>query len=350
MAELTLLRRQSPLAEPAAQVRVLERRGRWPAFGDTLAAHALGPLVAGDVEVLQVNLGKLCNQTCRHCHVDAGPDRRESMSRETAAACLRALQLGGMTTLDLTGGAPEMNPHFPYLVAEGRALGARVIDRCNLTILTAPGFEHLPQFLAEHGVEVVASLPCYLEENCDRQRGEGVFERSIEALRRLNRLGYGSPDSGLRLTLAYNPLGPSLPPPQAALEAAYRQQLAERYGIAFTELFAIANLPISRFLDDLLASGKYEAYMQTLVDAFNPLAAAAVMCRTTISVDWQGNLYDCDFNQMLALPLRPEAPRTIFEFSEAALAGRPIAVGNHCYGCTAGAGSSCQGRLVAPTS
>ena len=383
MTTPTLLRQGNPLANPAHQLRILEAGEATdiPPFERTLAERELSPLRAHGLRVLQINVGKLCNQTCSHCHVDAGPERREIMTRETLGACLRVIASTGIETVDLTGGAPEMNPHFEWFVTEVRRLGRQVIDRCNLTILTAPGFTHLPEFLANQGVEIVASLPCYLEANCDRQRGEGVFAKSIEALQILNRLGYGLPDmsgsvgfsprvlpdktpvwakahttgtfseltlprSGLMLSLVYNPVGPSLPPAQAQLEAAYRDQLRTRFGIEFNRLYTITNMPISRFLDELLHTGRYEEYMQKLLAAFNPQAVEAVMCRTTLSVDWQGNLYDCDFNQMLALPVVPSVPRTIYEFDLAALENRPIITGRHCYGCTAGAGSSCQGELV----
>ena len=346
MAELTLLRQNHPLASPAQQVRVLEAANDHPRFRDILAANGLPPLRASEIEVLQVNLGKVCNQTCRHCHVDAGPDRREIMSPETVEACLQALARTEIPTVDITGGAPEMNPSFRRLVVESRRLGRRVIDRCNLTILLAPGFDDLPEFLAAHGVEVVASLPCYLEKNTDQQRGEGVFAKSLEALRRLNALGYGKPDSELVLTLAYNPLGPSLPPAQAGLEAAYRSELLTRYGLVFNRLYTITNMPISRFLDDLLQSGRYDEYMRKLIDAFNPAAVDGVMCRTTLSVDWQGRLYDCDFNQMLELPLAAGSPRHIQNFDPQKLFNRPVATSQHCFGCTAGAGSSCQGALT----
>ncbi len=379
----TLFRQGNPLANPAHQLHILNaaEATALPSFERTLAESELPPLRADGVRVLQINVGKLCNQTCTHCHVDAGPERREIMTRETLEACLRVIASTGIETVDLTGGAPEMNPHFEWFVTEVRRLGRHVIDRCNLTILTAPGFTHLPEFLAAQGVEVVASLPCYLEENCDRQRGDGVFAKSIKALQLLNRLGYGQPDmpgrvgfsprvmpdktpvwakahttgtfseltlpgSDLMLSLVYNPVGPSLPPAQAKLEAAYRDQLRTRFGIEFNRLYTITNMPISRFLDDLLRSGQYEEYMQKLLAAFNPQAVEAVMCRTTLSVDWRGNLYDCDFNQMLDLPVVPSVPRTIQEFDFAALATRPIVTGRHCYGCTAGAGSSCQGELV----
>lgn len=346
MVELSLLRRGSVLARSAEQCRILADGDQWPTFDRTLTANGLPPLHADGIEVLQVNVGKLCNQTCHHCHVDAGPDRREIMSQETAEACLRALAATDIPTLDITGGAPEMAPCFRWLVQEARRLGRHVIDRCNLTILQAPGFDDLPGFLANNQVEVVASLPCYLEENCDRQRGDGVFQRSIEALKRLNELGYGRPGSGLLLSLVYNPVGPTLPPPQATLEADYRRELFARYRVEFTRLYTITNMPISRFLDDLLRTGNYDQYMQTLVDAFNPATADGLMCRTMISVDWQGRLFDCDFNQMLDLPMESRAPQTIQDFDLARLINRQIATGRHCFGCTAGAGSGCQGRIV----
>jgi radical SAM/Cys-rich protein len=347
----TLSRQKDALADPARQLEILESSpgAMSPRFDQALADRGLAPLSACGIEVLQVNVGKVCNQTCRHCHVDAGPERKESMSWETARQCLRVLAESDIPTLDITGGAPEMNRNFRFLVGEAVRLGRRVIDRSNLTILEAPGFKDLPEFLARHGVEVVASLPCYLEENCDAQRGDGVFRQSIQALRRLNALGYGRPGSGLTLTLVYNPVGPSLPPPQAKLEEAYRRELSARYGVEFSQLFTITNLPISRFLADLLQSGQYESYMRKLVDAFNPAAADGVMCRTMLSVDWQGNLYDCDFNQMLELPLAGGQPRNVCDIDAAALqrlASRPVVTGRHCFGCTAGSGSSCQGSLV----
>lgn len=345
MSQLTLLRKGDPLSDVSRQREVLECAAV-PDFADVLSGCGQGPLRTEAIKVLQVNVGKLCNQTCRHCHVDAGPDRREVMSRETVDACLSVLERTGIETLDITGGAPEMNPHFRDLVSAARRLRVHVIDRCNLTILLAPGFTDLPQFLAEQRVEIIASLPCYLEENCDRQRGDGVFNKSIEAIRRLNAVGYGLPGSELPLNLVYNPVGPSLPPPQEALEQAYREQLRSRFGVEFSGLYTITNMPISRFLDDLLHSGEYNAYMQKLLDAFNPAAVAGVMCRTMISVDWQGLLYDCDFNQMLGLPVAQGVARTIFEFDRSLLEGRPVVTSRHCFGCTAGAGSSCQGALL----
>jgi radical SAM/Cys-rich protein len=342
----TLLRQGHPLADPAQQLRVLNA-GPCRPFESALADSGLSPLRAAGIAVLQVNVGKLCNQTCRHCHVDAGPERREVMTRETMQACLDVLARTNIPTLDVTGGAPEMNPHFRWFVGEARALGRNVIDRCNLTILLAPGFDDLPVFLAAHQVEVVASLPCYLPQNVNAQRGDGVFDKSIAALRRLNALGYGRPDGGLALNLVYNPVGPSLPPPQAKLEADYREQLRSHYGVEFNRLYTITNMPISRFLDDLLQTGRYDAYMQKLIDAYNPAAAEGVMCRTIVSVGWDGRLYDCDFNQMLDLGLAPGLPRKIHDFDPDRLAARRIVTGHHCYGCTAGAGSSCQGATVA---
>jgi radical SAM/Cys-rich protein len=346
MPVLSLLRQGSPLASGAHQVALLEREGPLPSFDRALAKHGLGPLQSAGIEVLQVNVGRLCNQTCRHCHVDAGPDRREIMSRETLTECLAVVARSDIPIVDITGGAPELNPHVRWFVEEVRRLGRHVIDRCNLTVLLTPRQEDLPEFLAAHEVEIIASLPCYLERNVDAQRGEGVFERSLTALRRLNALGYGRPESGLALNLVYNPLGPSLPPPQQQLEADYRRELAGRYDVHFNHLYTITNMPISRFLDDLLTSGRYEAYLEKLVATFNPAAAAGVMCRTTLSVDWQGRLYDCDFNQMLDLGLRPDLPQHIRDFDAERLATRRIVTGRHCYGCTAGAGSSCQGSVV----
>jgi radical SAM/Cys-rich protein len=339
MPTLTLARQNHPLSRPDRQLDLIDR-GK--SFQQSLSESGRWPLRAAGVEVLQVNVGKFCNQTCAHCHVDAGPDRREVMSAETAEACLDVLAAHDIPTLDITGGAPELNPNFRRLVARGRELRRHVIDRCNLTVLLVAGHTDLPEFLAAHRVEVVASLPCYLMENVDKQRGAGVFERSIEALRRLNAVGYGR---DLPLTLVYNPVGPSLPPPQAKLESAYREQLRSRFGIEFTRLFTITNMPISRFLDDLVRSGKLDAYMEKLIGAFNPAAVDGLMCRTTLSVGWDGRLYDCDFNQMLELDVG-EGPRHIRDFDRSALSGRRIVTRQHCYGCTAGAGSSCGGSIV----
>lgn len=342
---LTLLRQANPLTDPAKQLEILQPTADQKPFHQALAESGCGTLRAGGIDVLQIDVGKLCNQTCRHCHVDAGPDRREVMQLDTAQACLKVLAENDIPTLDITGGAPEMNPHFRWIVAEASQLGRRVIDRCNLTILLAPGYDDLPEFLAKHHVEVVASLPCYLAENTDAQRGDGVFDKSIQALKRLNALGYGHPGTGLELTLAYNPLGPTLPPSQAVLEDAYQRELKSRYGVVFTRLITITNMPISRFLDDLVRNEQYDEYMQTLINACNPATIPGLMCRATLSVSWDGRLFDCDFNQMLDLGLHAGLPQHIRDFDCETLSQRSIVVGQHCYGCTAGAGSGCQGAI-----
>jgi radical SAM/Cys-rich protein len=300
------------------------------------------------VDTLQVNLGYKCNQSCLHCHVNAGPTRTEQMTRETAQTVLDHLRVFGVPTLDITGGAPELNPQFRRLVAEARALGVHVLDRCNLTILEEPGQEDLAEFLAAQRVEVIASLPCYLEENVDRQRGSGVFDKSIRALRRLNALGYGRGDSGLVLNLVYNPQGASLPPPQCNLEADYRRELGARYGVVFDKLLTLANMPIQRFGSTLISKGQFNDYMRLLRASHRDENLETVMCRSLLSVDWQGYLYDCDFNQMLGLPLRVNGtPRLhLAELSGVDLDGNPIVVMEHCYGCTAGQGSSCGGALA----
>ncbi len=343
---LTLAGDRHPLASPAAQCARLSKAGPVVPFDDRLAATGLGPLVARDVQVLQLNLGKMCNQTCKHCHVDAGPDRREVMDRATIEAALRALENSAIPTVDLTGGAPELNPHFRWLVERVRALGRRVIDRCNLTILMVGAYRDLPEFLADHRVEIVASLPYYQARNTDAQRGAGVFDDSIAALQRLNALGYGIEGSGLELALVYNPTGAFLPPRQSAIEPDFRRELRRRFGVEFNRLFAITNMPISRFLEFLERTGQVDEYLRRLSDAYNPATVEGLMCRTTLSVGWDGALYDCDFNQMLDLRVVPTAPRTIFDYDAGALAGRPIVTGPHCYGCTAGAGSSCGGEVA----
>ena len=345
MAALTLVKRGHDLADAQSQRDKLQQ-SRHRRFELSLMESELFPLTARGVTTLQVNVGKMCNQTCTHCHVDAGPDRTEIMTRDTMQHCLDAIERGNINTLDITGGAPELNPDFEWFVGSARRLGTHVIDRCNLTILTVPRFKAMPEFLAQNQVEVVASLPCYSEANTDKQRGDGVFEKSIRALKRLNELGYGHADSGLSLTLVYNPGGPSLPPPQAKLENDYRKQLQEQFGIVFTRLITITNLPISRFLEDLVATDRYDAYMQKLIDSYNPIAAEGVMCRDVISVSWDGQLYDCDFNQMLELNLGRGMPTHISEFDPTLLAERTIVTGQHCYGCTAGQGSSCQGSIT----
>jgi len=299
------------------------------------------------LDTLQVNLGYLCNQTCIHCHVNASPRRKEIMEEQTVDEVIGFLRQARISTLDLTGGAPEMNPHFRELVKAARGMGIRVVDRCNLTILQEEGFDWLAPFLADHGVEVVASLPCYMGDNVDAQRGNGVFDTSVEALKKLNALGYGIEGSDLSLTLVYNPQGISLPPSQKDLEAAYKRELGIRFGIAFNQLFTITNMPIKRFGSWLISKGMFADYMQVLKDAYNEDNLEGVMCRTLISVDWQGYVYDCDFNQMLDLPMQDESGgrRHLRDLMDVDLKGQPIAVMDHCYGCTAGHGSSCGGAL-----
>jgi radical SAM/Cys-rich protein len=293
---------------------------------------------------LQVNLGYRCNQACFHCHVNAGPNRTEAMDGETVDLVLAVLEKRRIATLDITGGAPELHPQFRRLVASARDLSVKVMDRCNLTILLEPGQENLAEFLAGNQVEVVASLPCYLEENVDRQRGKGVFDRSIEALSRLNAVGYGDPHTGLVLNLVFNPQGPSLPPNQKALEADYKRVLGERYGIAFNELFALANMPIQRFGSTLISKNQFHDYMRLLEGAHRDDNLAGVMCRTLVSVDYEGWLHDCDFNQMLKLPLGGGRAH-LRDLLDDDLEGRRIRVAGHCFGCTAGQGSSCGGAL-----
>jgi radical SAM/Cys-rich protein len=342
----SLLARQDPLASAEQQLRVLSQTTACPPFERQLAGAGLHPLRATGITVFQINVGKLCNQTCRHCHVDAGPDRRESMSRETADLCLHVLARTDIPTLDITGGAPELNPNFRRLVEEARQLGRHVMDRCNLSILLVPSQADLAEFLARHRVEIVASLPSFQASQTDAQRGEGIFEKSIEALRMLNRLGYGKDDSGLALNLVHNPVGAFLPPKQEAVEAQFKRELQRRHGIVFNRLYTITNMPISRFLEFLVESGNYEGYMERLANAFNPAAATGVMCRHTLSVGWDGTLYDCDFNQMLELPVNHGVPRHIRDFDLSALRSREIMTANHCYGCTAGSGSSCGGTTA----
>ncbi len=299
------------------------------------------------LDTLQANLGYRCNQSCLHCHVAASPKRTEEMSWETMQTLLAFAARHNIQTLDLTGGAPELNPHFRRLVVAARKLGMRVIDRCNLTILSEPGYETLAEFLAENAVEISASLPCYLEENVDQQRGDGVFQASLAGLRQLNALGYGQPEKNRILNLVYNPLGPSLPPDQVKLEQAYKEQLATRYGVVFNQLFALANMPIQRFGSQLVTRNEFHGYMQLLKGAYKPENLDSVMCKTLISIGWQGEVFDCDFNQMLGLPLGGGSARPIYlaELLDSELTGRPIRIADHCYGCTAGQGSSCGGAL-----
>jgi len=300
------------------------------------------------LDTLQVNLGYKCNQSCLHCHVNAGPTRTEMMSRETVFEVIAFLEAADIRTLDITGGAPELNPHFRLLVKAARAIGVNVIDRCNLTILHEPGQEDLADFLCDNGVNIVASLPCYLEDNVDRQRGKGVFDGSIRALKALNEKGYGRPGSNLKLSLVYNPQGPVLPPAQGPLENDYRKHLGGTFGIEFTELYVLTNMPIQRFGSTLISKGNFAHYMDLLKNAYQPANLESVMCRSLLSVDYRGYVYDCDFNQMLDLPLAWQGrPRThLRDLMGADIANSPIVVMDHCYGCTAGQGSSCGGALV----
>ncbi|GJM44990.1 MAG: radical SAM/Cys-rich domain protein [Gemmatimonadota bacterium] len=339
----TLQKRGDELASGESQRRILEAPGRFPRFDDVL--DGVGPLRTTSIDVFQVNVGKLCNQTCKHCHVDAGPDRKEIMTQATAEECVRAIERSGVKTVDITGGAPELHPTFRYLVRESKRLGCHVIDRCNLTVLNLRSQADLLEFLAEHSVEVIASLPYFQARQTDAQRGDGVFESSILALQKLNGAGYGQ-GNGRQLHLVYNPVGAFLPPRQASIEADFKRELKQRYDITIDGVYAITNLPISRFLDFLRTSGNYEAYLQKLIDAYNPAAAQGVMCRTMVSVGWDGRLYDCDFNQMLDFPVEATAGRHVRDFDPARHVGRRIRTGRHCFGCTAGAGSSCGGETA----
>ena len=338
----TLLNTRSPLADTATQRATLAALPLARTFEDSLDT----PLHADGISVLQINVGKRCNQACRHCHVDAGPDRTEVMPPDVVDACLRFLDSTDIPTLDITGGAPELHPQFREIVRRARAAGRHVMDRCNLTITRLPNYADLPEFLAEHEVEVIASLPSFASRQTDAQRGEGVFEDSIAALRRFNELGYGVEGSGLVLNLVTNPVGAFLPAAQQPLEADWKRELQRRHGVSFNRLYTITNMPISRFLQFLADSGNLQAYMDKLVAAFNPATIDGLMCRYTLSVGWDGRLYDCDFNQMIDLGTAAGLPATIFEAEVAALAHRRIVIGQHCFGCTAGAGSSCGGVTV----
>ncbi len=318
-----------------------------PNFEAELLRRDLAPIQRASVTTLQLNIGLVCNLACHHCHVESGPDRREAMTLEGVLRVLELLERSpSVHTLDITGGAPELHPHFRLLVRNARALGKRVIDRCNLTVFFQPGQQDTPDFLAREGVHVIASLPCYSADNVDRQRGRGVYQESIRALRVLNALGYGNGDERLRLDLVYNPTGAYLPAPQGELEERYRSELDQQWGIRFDSLIALANMPIKRFAHALTRDGEYENYMSLLADSFNPATLPGLMCRSTLSVGWDGQLYDCDFNQALELPLSRET-RTIWDISDLeTLSGSLVATESHCYGCTAGAGSSCGGSLV----
>lgn len=320
----------------------------FPAFGEKVANLGFRPLTSTGIEIFQINIGKLCNQTCAHCHVDAGPDRKEEqMSQAHLEKCLEIIAASpDITTVDITGGAPEMNVNFCWFVEQLSLLGKKVINRCNLTIIVSnPKYHDLPDFFAKHKVNVVSSLPYYSKNRTDAQRGEGVFEDSIKALQMLNEVGYGQAGTGLELDLVYNPSGAFLPGSQISLEGQFKSQLKRRYNVDFNKLYCITNLPISRFLEYLLETGNYEEYMQQLVDAFNPATVEGLMCRNTISVSWDGYLYDCDFNQMLDLKVTPANSRHLDDFDLETLNNRPIVLNQHCYGCTAGAGSSCGGAI-----
>ncbi|HSI03936.1 MAG TPA: arsenosugar biosynthesis radical SAM (seleno)protein ArsS [Myxococcota bacterium] len=341
----SLLSRRAPLASTSEQLKALEGLPVAREFHEALKESSLTPFRPTRIEIFQLNVGKLCNQTCKHCHVDAGPDRREQMSRATMELCLQALAKTDIPTVDITGGAPELNPHFEWLVTEVRKLGRHVMDRCNLTILETPSHAHLPKFFADNQVEVVCSLPHFRATNTDAQRGEGVFEKSISALKKLNAVGYGT-GNGLRLVLVTNPVGAFLPAAQASLEKEWKRELDRLHGIKFDALFCLTNMPISRYLEWLMETSNLEGYMERLVNGYNPAAAANVMCRNTISVSWDGKLYDCDFNQMLDMEVDAKAPRHIKDFDKAALEARTIVTHRHCFGCTAGAGSSCGGSTA----
>jgi len=334
------------LASAENQLSIINKLNGYPNFSDKYFEIGDGELRAGEIEIFQVNLGKMCNQVCKHCHVDAGPDRKEIMTRETMQQCLNVLANSAIKIVDLTGGAPEMNPNFKWFVSEIVKLKKHIIVRSNLTILVANGFEGYAKFMTDNEVEIVSSLPFYKESFTDKQRGSGVFNKSIMALRILINLGYGKDGTGLILNLVYNPMGAFLPPSQEGLEKDYRRELKKHFDLDFTNLYTITNLPISRFLDYLLASGNYEQYMNKLISSFNPAAAANVMCKFTLSVGWDGNLFDCDFNQMLELSVNNGSPKHIKDFNEKALINRKIITGQHCYGCTAGAGSSCGGTTA----
>jgi radical SAM/Cys-rich protein len=348
----SLKAQQHALANSAHELEILEKE--LPVGSKTFQEHletiGLFPLMPTSLEIFQMNLGKMCNQVCKHCHVDAGPDRKEIMEKETMIQCLKILkEEKSIHTVDLTGGAPEMNPEFRWLVAEIRTTrpDVKILVRCNLTIILAnPKFHDLPDFFRENRVEVVSSLPYFTAMKTDAQRGEGVFDKSIEALRMLNSVGYGIEDTGLIINLVYNPSGAFLPGSQTELEAEFKKKLWDRYEVKFNALFTITNLPISRFLEYLMRSGNFDSYMEKLISSFNPVAAAGVMCRNTLSIGWDGYLYDCDFNQMLDLKVEAKSHHHISNWDVNVLAKRSIVVNNHCFGCTAGAGSSCGGATA----
>ncbi|WP_425076816.1 arsenosugar biosynthesis radical SAM (seleno)protein ArsS [Psychroserpens sp. S379A] len=347
----SLHKKGSDLAHSNRQLEILSngifQNGTLPTFKAKIAETSQFPLKAKTLEILQINVGYMCNQVCTHCHVDAGPDRKEIMTKETMQQCLNVIKTSGAHTLDLTGGAPEMNPNFRWFVEEASKIGIKdFIVRSNLTIIRAnKKYNDLPEFFKKYNVHVVSSMPHWTKGKTDKQRGDGVFNKSIKALQELNAVGYGMPNSKLKLDLVYNPSGAFLPGDQMAMEKDFKKALIEEFGVQFHNLFAITNLPISRFLDYLIASENYEDYMYQLVEAYNPAAVSNVMCTNTLSVSWDGYLYDCDFNQMLELPVNNKI-KHISEFNETLLEGRNIVISQHCFGCTAGAGSSCQGTVA----
>ncbi|MBF8148647.1 arsenosugar biosynthesis radical SAM protein ArsS [Winogradskyella sp. F6397] len=351
MATKSLKKLGNDLAQSNKQIEILSngifKTGELPTFKDKISETSQFPIKAKKLEILQINVGYMCNQVCDHCHVDAGPDRKEIMTRDTMRQCLEVIKNSGAHTLDLTGGAPEMNPDFRWFVEEAAKVGIKdFIVRSNLTIIRAnKKYYDLPDFFKKHNVHVVSSMPHWTRGKTDKQRGDGVFDKSIKALQELNAVGYGMPDSDLRLDLVYNPSGAFLPGDQEAMEKDFKKALMEDFGIEFHNLFAITNLPIARFLDYLIASENYEDYMYSLVEAYNPSAVENVMCTNTLSISWDGYLFDCDFNQMLELPVNSKS-RHVSDFNEELLEGRNIVISQHCYGCTAGAGSSCQGIVA----
>lgn len=332
----------------AEQMEILNRADGLTFFHDKLKSHQLFPLTSTPLEIFQINVGKMCNQVCKHCHVDAGPHRKEIMTRETMQQCIDAIKKTNVHTIDLTGGAPEMNPDFRWFVESLSELGKKIIVRCNLTIIVAnKKFNDLSEFFKKHKIEVVSSLPYFSSSRTDAQRGEGVFEKSIQALKMLNEVGYGKENSGLILNLVYNPSGAFLPSDQTALEKEFKQKLKDKHDVVFSNLLAITNLPISRFLEYLLNSNNYEPYLTKLIEAYNPIAAENVMCRNTISVGWDGYLYDCDFNQMLELKIATNKEKQhVSNFDTDIINQRQIVTSRHCFGCTAGAGSSCGGNIA----
>jgi radical SAM/Cys-rich protein len=334
------------LSSANEQLKIINQSQNYPLFNDKFQETIGSPLATSKIEIFQINLGYMCNMICKHCHVDAGPDRTEIMTRETLELCLEALRSSDIQKVDLTGGAPEMNPYFKWFIEEVRKLGKHVMVRSNLTILVTNKFDDYAKFMADNKVEIISSLPYYKASFTDKQRGDGTFSKSIEAIKKLNEIGYGKEDSGLILNLVYNPIGAFLPPAQEALENDYKKELFNHHKLVFNNLFTITNMPISRYLDYLIQSGNYDKYMTKLVNSYNPGAAKNVMCKFTLSVSWDGYLYDCDFNQMLEMRVNHGAPTHLKDFDVNKLEGRTIVTGQHCYGCTAGAGSSCGGEIA----